>query len=336
MTYNKLLLGTGKESWLYEFLNTNKNKKIAIVVPKAYYASIVRAGLTCSGRYIRNVIITTPGRFNDTATYDLIIAIGDVDGKRFNVFRCHSALTIISLLYQVEKKAYVYKKRGAEKNIHYLQSRSTIKVLMAEEQEEEKEEIIENVLEEDNEINDYITSLDSFVDTKRFVVNHAGGNYNVNAEIVAIAVFTDESRAYFSKNYKGYVFDENTGIVKEEGPLNFCEGDSIVFTKNNNETKDIVDSVFLHLIQEGKVSDSVVDTYNKSKLWKRELIRYMHRENISMKEVANRMIKNGVSVQEPTICRWLDEDAHTVGPRSENSIAQIGILVENDDLNNNA
>ena len=336
MTYNKLLLGTGKESWLYEFLNTNKNKKIAIVVPKAYYASIVRAGLTCSGRYIRNVIITTPGRFNDTATYDLIIAIGDVDGKRFNVFRCHSALTIISLLYQVEKKAYVYKKRGAEKNIHYLQSRSTIKVLMAEEQEEEKEEIIENVLEEDNEINDYITSLDSFVDTKRFVVNHAGGNYNVNAEIVAIAVFTDESRAYFSKNYKGYVFDENTGIVKEEGPLNFCEGDSIVFTKNNNETKDIVDSVFLHLIQEGKVSDSVVDTYNKSKLWKRELIRYMHRENISMKEVANRMIKNGVSVQEPTICRWLDEDAHTVGPRSVNSIAQIGILVENDDLNNNA
>ena len=100
--------------------------------------------------------------------------------------------------------------------------------------------------------------------------------------------------------------------------------------------QDIVDSVFLHLIQEGKVSDSVVDTYNKSKRWKKELIGYMHRENISMKEVANRMIENGVSVQEPTICRWLDEDAHTVGPRNINSIAQIGILVGNDDLNQNA
>lgn len=277
-----------------------------------------------------------PGRFDDTVTYDLIIAIGDIEGKRFNVFRCNSASNIVSLLYNVETKAYTYKKRSAEKNIHYLQSRSTIKVRMAGEQAEELEEINENVLEVDNEIDDYISGLDSFVDTKRFVVSHTGGSCSVNAEIVAIAVFNDESKAFFSKNYKGYVFDENTGIVKEEGPLNFCEGDSIVFTKNNNETKDIVDSVFLHLIQEGKVSDSVVDTYNKSKLWKRELIGYMHRENISMKEVANRMIENGVSVQEPTICRWLDEDAHTVGPRSVNSIAQIGILVGNDDLNNNA
>ena len=336
ITYSKLLLGTGKERWLYEFLTKNEYKKIAIVVPKAYYATIIRADLTSSCRLSRKVIVTTPGRFDDTATYDLIIAIGDVEGKRFNVFRCNSASTIISLLYQVETKAYTYKKRSAEKNIHYLQSRSTIKVTIAEEQEEEIEEINENVLEIDNEIDDYISGLDSFVDTKRFVVNQAGGSYSANTEIVAIAVFNDESRAFFSKNYKGYIFDENTGIVKEEGPLNFCEGDSIVFTKNNNETKDIVDSVFSHLIQEGKVSDYIVDTYNKSKLWKKELIRYMHKENLSMKEVANRMIENGVSVQEPTICRWLDEDAHTVGPRSINSIAQIGILVGNDDLNNKA
>lgn len=336
MTYSKLLLGTGKESWLYEFLAKNEYKKIAIVVPKAYYATIIRADLNYSHRITRNVSVTTPSRFDDTVTYDLIIATGDVEGKRFNVFRCNSASTIISLLYHVETKAYTYKKISAEKNIHYLQNRSTIKVKMTEEREEELEEINENVLEVDNEIDDYISGLDSFVDTKRFVASHTGGSYSVNAEIVAIAVFNDESKAFFSKNYKGYVFNENTGIVKEEGPLNFCEGDSIVFTKNNNETKDIVDSVFLHLIHEGKVSDSVVDIYNKSKLWKKELIGYMHRENISMKEVANRMIENGVSVQEPTICRWLDEDAHTVGPRSVNSIAQIGILVGNDDLNNNA
>lgn len=191
-------------------------------------------------------------------------------------------------------------------------------------------------MEADNEINDYIANLDSFVDTRRFVVGHAGGNYNVNAEIVAIAFFSDESRAYFSKNYKGYVFDENTGNVKEEGPLSFCEGDSIVFTKNNNETKDIVDSILNHLIQDGKVSESVVAVYNKSKLWKEELIGYMREENITMKEVTNRMIRNGISVKEPTICRWLDEDAHTVGPRSVNSIAQIGMLVGNEELSKNA
>lgn len=335
LTYEKLLLGTGKESWLNEFLTKNENKKIALVVPKAYYATIIRAGSTSSGRFTSNVIITTPGRFDDTDVYDVIVVVGDVDGKRFNIFRCYSAPKIITLLYQVETKAYHYKKKCAEKNIYYLQNRSTIKVEMAEELEE-VEETKEIIFEADNEINAYIASLDSFVDTRRLVVGHAGGNYNVNAEIVAIAVFSDESRAYFSKNYKGYVFDENTGNVKEEGPLSFCEGDSIVFTKNNNETKDIVDSVLNHLIQDGKVSESVVAVYNKSKLWKEELIGYMREEHISMKEVANRMIKNGISVQEPTICRWLDEDAHTVGPRSVNSIAQIGMLVGNEELSKNA
>lgn len=335
VTYEKLLLGTGKERWLNEFLTKNENKRIALVVPKAYYATIIRAGLTCSERFTRNVIITTPGRFDDTDMYDVIVAVGDVEGKRFNIFRCNSAPKIITLLYQVESKAYHYKKKCAEKNIYYLQNRSTIKVEMTEEPEE-VEETNEIILEADNEINDYIANLDSFVDTRRFVVGHAGGNYNVNAEIVAIAFFSDESRAYFSKNYKGYVFDENTGNVKEEGPLSFCEGDSIVFTKNNNETKDIVDSILNHLIQDGKVSESVVAVYNKSKLWKEELIGYMREENITMKEVTNRMIRNGISVQEPTICRWLDEDAHTVGPRSVNSIAQIGMLVGNEELSKNA
>ena len=335
MMYSKLLSGNGKESWLYEYLARTEYKKIAIIVPKAYYATIIRADLNCSYSFIRNVCVTTPSRFDDTVTYDLIIAVGNVEGNRFNVFRCNSASNIISLLYNVETKKYTSKKRSAEEDIHYLQNRSTIKVEMAEELEE-IEETNEIVLEADNEIDDYIASLDSFVDPRHLVVGNTGGNYNVNAEIVAIAVFTDESIAYFSKNYKGYVFDENTGNVKEEGPLSFCEGDSIVFTKNNNETKDIVDSILNNLIQDGKVSESVAAVYNKSKFWKDALIGYMREENISMKEVANRMIKNGIPVQEPAICRWLDEDSHTVGPQSVNSIAQIGMLVGNEELSKNA
>jgi len=334
--YNKLQSGTEKEKWLYAFLAKNRGKRIVILVPKAYYSAIIRVDRRFAYRYSGNVTITTPGRFNDEIVYDIVVAIGDVDGKRFNVFECNSATRIISLLYSVETKVYAHKKRSVEKNIFYLQNKSSIEVAIAEEPDNVSEDDIENLVEVDNEISKYIMDLDSCVDIHRFSQSSIDGNHNVNAEIIAIAIFSDESRAYFSKNYKGYVLDESTGRVSEESPYDFCEGDSIVFTKNNDETKDIVDSVLAHLINQEKVSEDVKTAYRKSKLWKEELIRYMHKEDVSMKEVANRMIENGVSVQEPTICRWLDEDAHTVGPRSVSSIAQIGFLVGNDDLNKNA
>ena len=44
------------------------------------------------------------------------------------------------------------------------------------------------------------------------------------------------------------------------------------------------------------------------------------------------MIENGVQVQEITIRSWLDEDDHTVGPRDKESIRQIALLVEDDEL----
>ena len=44
------------------------------------------------------------------------------------------------------------------------------------------------------------------------------------------------------------------------------------------------------------------------------------------------MKKLGVPVQEVTIMRWLDEDAHIVGPRDVGSIAVIGKLIGDEEM----
>lgn len=58
----------------------------------------------------------------------------------------------------------------------------------------------------------------------------------------------------------------------------------------------------------------------------------MRDNNIPASEIAKEMIKNGVSVQEITIRGWLDEDSHTVGPRKQESIEQIALLIEDEDM----
>ena len=62
----------------------------------------------------------------------------------------------------------------------------------------------------------------------------------------------------------------------------------------------------------------------------------MRENNIPPKDIAKEMIKNGVSVQEITIRGWLDEDSHTVGPRKQDSIEQIALLVEDEEMLENA
>jgi hypothetical protein len=62
----------------------------------------------------------------------------------------------------------------------------------------------------------------------------------------------------------------------------------------------------------------------------------MQTSALSANIIASKMIANGVQVQEITIKGWLDEDSHTVGPRKMDSIQQIALLVENEEMFENA
>ena len=110
------------------------------------------------------------------------------------------------------------------------------------------------------------------------------------------------------------------------------EGDTVIFTRSTEKTRDVVDDLLRKMIDEKKVSDDIESEYRKSRLWKTKLINYMTDKNVDPGTIANAMIKNGVSVQEPTIRGWLDEDSHTVGPRKLDSIQQIALLTEDESL----
>lgn len=254
--------------------------------------------------------------------YECVIVLGDYEGKAFNTFTCNAASTIISVLYESEKVGYYFKNKSLHNRINQLQKKSTLIVTMQEQGEaitsEEKEtEDFEKEMEE------YIFNADITSVNSEYRSN-TGCEGMVNTAIAVVTAFDDDTKAYLSKHYKAYVLDETIGVVKEVEVQEICEGDSIVFTKNNDDTKDIVTSILTKLFQDGWLDDSSKKNYIKANLWKNSLVDFMHAQRFTARKVAELLLKDGATVHEQTVLNWLDEDSHTVGPRNVDSIRHIG------------
>ena len=51
----------------------------------------------------------TPGRFDNTRIYDVVLVLGDFEGKRFNAFNCNASKRIIVSLLRAEIcRVYLY------------------------------------------------------------------------------------------------------------------------------------------------------------------------------------------------------------------------------------
>ena len=194
------------------------------------------------------------------------------------------------------------------------------------------EDDVEEIAAIDRDVDEYLTHLNEVATFRSLESYGASFGANQTSEVVAFGTFDSGEKIFFTKLYKAYVFDDGDGTVKEVGVRDLNEGDSLVFTRNNSETRDIVDTILGKLVEEHKVGDDIIECYRKSKRWKEALREYMLNNNIPEKEIATTMIANGVHVQEVTIRGWLDEDSHTVGPRREDSIQQIALLIEDTDM----
>ena len=320
----------GKYEWLRKFLYDYLGKRVAIVVPKAYYVTLIKGTGLFSEYLFRNKDFVTANRFDSSKMYDCVIVLGDYEGKAFNVFRCNAAATIISVIYESEKAGYYFKNKIFHNMINRLNMESTIII-----SNQDEDEIItteeENAKGFEKEIEDYIANVDlSYMGS----IYKSDSRYEgaMNTDIVAVVVFDDDTKAYLSRNYKGYVLEEATGIVKEVGVQELCEGDSIIFTKNNDDTKDIVSSILAKLLIDGKFDSNTEEKYRKANLWKRSLVEFMRSNGYTARKVVDLMLKDGAGVHEQTILHWLDEDSYTVGPRDVDSIRHIGNITGVEEL----
>jgi len=222
--YKSCFTDSNKYNALKRYLESINEKKIAIVVPKAYYMDILcKDGMLCR----RNVTIVTANRFDNSACYDEIIVVGDFVGKRFDPFRCRSAMKIIALLYECETNQFKFKKHKAALFEKKLNSRLGVI----------QDELFDNLVDKEDKNDDLISFIDTEMELEKYINNISVldmNNYTYNAsdytgdtsaEVYAIGRFVSDEQVLFSKYYKAVVFDSASGTVYETDVENLSTGD---------------------------------------------------------------------------------------------------------------
>ena len=313
-----------KEDALLRLLREHSGKRIAIVVPKAYYTELF---LNTFHIEFPNVICVTANRFDMHDQYDVVIATGDIVSKRFDAIQCYVAPKIVLLLYEFEEKTFSYRKLKATKSERRLNAR--IRGLQRDDYAKEVEvkevfdsETTERALREFSDLDDFVDSM-GMLDIRRFATIGGGGEYSNTAEVKYVGVFTTGEQILFSKYYSAVVFDQNKCEIIEKSPEKLLPGDVLVFTKKNDYTSNIVDQIFNQLMRTKKLNTDIQDAAEKAIYWKTVLREYKEINGLTYRAITKKLEKYGSSLQEVTIRLWLMEESHIIGPRDVKTMTMI-------------
>lgn len=323
----------GKQERFQELLQKYSYGTIALIVPKAYYAQVLYEYDSLSRLLIETnrLIVTTATRFNPNLHYSAVIFISNTFGKGFAPQRCYSAENIVGLFYQCEKNLYSFsakRTKGLQTkllNMNFFPDDNSN--IMTDEGNEEH-------IITDEELDDYINHVSNDY-LLRPLNQQSWGQANNETEIAAIVFFESGERAFLSKYYKPYVFDEEKGEISSPDVSKLTVGDVMIFNTDYYGTRDIVDSILQSEIKNLGAGDTLKIMYRYSQHWKQVLRDYSKETGKTAREIARALKSQGISVEVPTIMGWMDEDSHTVGPRDPAVFQQIGFLVNDRDLFNN-
>ena len=335
--YLTLLTSSPKEQQLFALLEENRGKKIAIIVPKAYYANIL---------YNQNILdyfddasqlcISTANKFDYSQQYDIIIAIGAFWGKKFDPFRCRSASTIYVMVSAVEENLFKYRRKLASAIEYKFNVSAKVPMDAVDIQEETyndgaTEEEVAEVIGSTIDVTAYINRI--FEARSLEMLNVGGGNHTGMADISHIATCADGERIFFTKKYRAFVFDSAKEDVVETSVDKLSPGDTVIFKSHSSETKDIVTTLLDKYLAEYNTADIELQmAYLRSQLWKEVLKEYRVRLNLSFKALSKRLEKHGSKKHEVTIQSWLAEDSYIVGPQDVETYVAIAEMTQNPEM----
>lgn len=337
--YIEFIDGNPKEKALINHLKENSEKTIALIVPKAYYTNILYAEKLheCMEKPGK-LMIYTANKFDNSMLYDEIIASGDFKGKRFDAFKCRASAMIITLLYEFESNIFKYKMKSFLKSEDFLDEKARVPIENTEtidslfyDNDNVTDESIEELDIAESDLINYINKVNE-LSAINALGRTADNDSVVTAEVVMIGTFASEEKIFFTKAYKAYLFDDTHESVEEVTVDNLNPGDTLVFTKNDSLTKDIVDGILEQLIRTDAIDYEIKKAFRKSKYWKKVLRDFMSSHEYTYRKLALIMSGYGITRTETAIRSWLDDDAHIVGPRDEETFKQIAEMTNDKEM----
>ncbi len=323
--YNNMLTATPKGTFLHNYIAEHGSDKIAVIVPKAYYADILGT-VVAGASYPPNVTYITPSRFDPKNDYDTVIVVGEIKHRKFDPLNSFSSPHVCVLLYGCEEEAFTYRKKKIQAYTNSLNAkiglsdRQTVSHTAMETERSEQE------MQDFASLDEYIDNFSTF-DVYKFA---AGSRQSDGAapvsEVTHVGTFTSGERILISKYYSAVVFYADKGTVIEKDPADLLQGDVLVFTKRDDYTQNIVDAIYERLLLSGRLGKQSSELYEKSQYWKECLREYKDKNELTYRGVVKKLRECGSALQEVTVRQWLVEDSHIVGPRKVKTmecIAQV-------------
>ncbi len=314
---------------------STRNKSWAIVVAKSYYRDIFNELKREKIKVSIDCYIETPSRFDDRREFDEILVVGQRWGKHFNIFKCNASNEFKFIEYDFESKLFNYQlRKNNNLEVHY---NKLMGLTSFNEEYEDIEEILSQEIESESVIDTKLQNFvdDLFIDTALKSANKLRDDQknSILTDIIRIAKCTTGETIFFTEHYIPYLFNKENSIVKESEVKKLSPGDKLIFTRNNNQSQDIVDEILLSMCEAKNEKAKVLEeNYEKSIYWKNLLKKYMCDNNKSFSDISESLRSYGLKKHEVTIRSWLNEDAHIVGPRDFKSYAYIAIICNDEQM----
>lgn len=298
---------------------------VLLLVPKPFYIDIFRA-LLPSGIILDNDLhIETTGAFDYKGNYNTVVSIGCLGAKRFSVFYTFVAPKVECLLYPHERLLFNYQKKVFTQQERELNNRSILKFEIPDMSKEEQN--VDSDLLDNHGTEEYLEEI--AIKSALQAVSNVAGGAGTKADIVRIATTSDGESIFFTKYFTPYIFDRDQMTVTESTVKDIAASDMLLFTKNSDQAKDIVEEIIKKLAAS---NEQINEAFRKSKHWKEKLLVYKDEHRLSFQDLSDAMREYGTPKHPVTLRTWLNPESRIIAPREEDAFFQVALICEDNEM----
>lgn len=312
--YEKVFDTNAKADYLSRSIT--RGNRTALIVDKAYYKPIILRYFAKRG--LANAFAVYTESKGRNTQCDEVYIVGKLD--ILSIMNWNTSLLQRYVLYDAEYRLFAWNLKQYQKKMSLLNQMSYFEV-------EEGDVFVEEIADVNNEVDMVVSGMGEIERLEQdFLIQNAilhstrfsGETNSIPAEIARVGVCESGESIYFTKFYKAFVLDLDRKIVKEVETKDLKDGDSIIFTISNGETKDIAELVLSRYAQNSK-NEELIQAMKDVNDWKNNLNAIKEKHNYTYTDMVRLFNQFNYKIVAQTIRTWIDKDCHVVGPLNEDA-----------------
>lgn len=339
LKYKEHMESNSKREALREIFKDLELTNMLVIVPNVRYKPFVERFYPKTWKAVlkNKYVIATESQAKkmDISQFSDIYYLSLMNVSKYNPFDNVFFTSVDILVYDSQMRLYkslyrefvdykkMLNKRAYEVTDEILKYSDNSEGYLTEDFEDETEVLdVSEVVELDNEIHQSFMRM--FLQSERFKSQR---DYSDNLrggvrflEAYKYANFVTGENIIFTKGYTAYVVDADKQSVVERAVDELKEGDQLIFTINDDNTKDIVDELLVGVAEKNPEVERYYQLVNS---WKEACRNYRYDNNLKYTQLSKMFATKGYKAQPQVIRSWLDEQSHIVGPKQDETFMYI-------------